>query len=494
MRCPGLHDRVVAASGWVRRAADGGFSALSARTVRRRAALPLAAGLTGAALAFALLAFGGRTDGPLPARRAARLAAHGAAQAAGLPRRDTGRLVSLADGRSGGAAFGRAVALERALDLALRRTAAAYRAPAASAAVVACGRVVWAGATGVLSLRSRHPASNSTLFIINSAAKTIVATMVMDEVQAGRLSLQTPLSSFFPWLPDASVITVRMLLNMTSGLPEYLRNPRIHWVINHQPLHRWTVDQLLTGLGTGLGGPDFYPGTAYQYSDTNYIVLGAILERVTHAPIQQDFQRLIAGPLGITSATFVRTPAALALLAHPYLLYPDGRLVGRWFAGFGPPSADWGPTFTDGGLAASALDLARFANALLAGRLVRPAYVRKMIHLGRHHYGLGIQGRVFAGHLWLGHYGAYGGYEAEDWSLPSGRLTIATATNIQRLAGGLVSERIWRALVRAYDRLAPVDERCGYPSEAMRATSIAMKRSASIPTAAWQLGVQPARP
>jgi len=196
----------------------------------------------------------------------------------------------------------------------------------------------------------------------------------------------------------------------------------------------------------------FPPGHEYQYSDTNYIVLGAILERITHSSIERDFQRLIAGPLGITSATFVPTPAAKARMAHPYLLQGDGSLTSQWIPGFGVSSAVWGLVFTDGGLAASALDLARFANALLGGRLVSARAVGQMTQLGRDQYGFGIQGQSFDGHSWLGHHGVFGGFGAEVWTDLSRQLTIAIAINVENAGGELISDRVWRAIAQVYDR------------------------------------------
>ena len=315
-----------------------------------------------------------------------------------------------------------------------------------------CGRVVWANASGVLDLSSRRPASNGSLFILNSSAKIVVATMIMQEVRDGHLSLGTRLSEFYPRLPNAHRITMRMLLDMTSGLPDYLGNQRIQWVIRNRPRHHWTIDQVLTGLGSGLGPPEFAPGSEYEYSDTNYIVLGGILERITHSSIQRDFQRLIAKPLGITSATFVRTPAAESQMAHPYLLYRNGSLVSEWIPGFGVSSAVWGQVFTDGGVAASALDLAKFANALLGGRLVSAATVRQMTRLGSGNYGFGIRGRRFEGRLWLGQAGVFGGFQAQGWSDPSRQLTIVVATNVEQLGAGLTSNRVWRIIAQAYDR------------------------------------------
>jgi CubicO group peptidase (beta-lactamase class C family)/enterochelin esterase-like enzyme len=416
------------------------FRALARRVPRARALAPILASALGAIAVIALLAPSGHAGAhasPQPP------VAH-ADRVAGSSPRPAGRVVS--------ARHPRRLALSGLLDEALRTTAVGIHAPAATAAVVACGRVVWADATGVLDLSSKRPANNGSLFILNSAAKTIVATMIMQQVQAGHLSLGTRLSSFYPRLPNARGITVRMLLNMTSGLPDYLYNPRIEWMIAHRPRHHWTVNQILTGLGTGLGTPQFRPGYKYQYSDTNYIVLGAILERITHRSIEHDFQRLIARPLGITSATFVPSPMAKARIARPYVLLRNGSLTSQWIPGFGVSSAVWGPVFTDGGLASSSLDLAKFANALLAGRLVNDITVSEMTHIGPGNYGFGIRGRSFGGHLWLGHAGYFGGFQAEDWSDPSRQVSIAVATNVEQAGGGVTSHRIWKAIAQGYDR------------------------------------------
>jgi D-alanyl-D-alanine carboxypeptidase len=354
-------------------------------------------------------------------------------------------------------------ALSAALDSALRTARADAHAPAATAAVVACGHVVWVGAAGVLDVRSRRPVNNGSLFILNSAVKSVVATMIMQEVQDGHLSLATKLSNFYPQLPNADRITVRMLLDMTSGLPDYLGNPRIEWTIRHLPRHHWTIEQILTGLGTGLGPPAFLPGRRYQYSDTNYIVLGGLLERITHASIERDFQRLIARPLGITSATFVPTPAAKSQMAHPYILYSDGSLADQWITGFGISTAVWGPVFTDGGMAGSTLDLAKFSNALLSGRLVSVAAVRQITHLAAGNYGFGVRGRWFDGHQWLGQAGIFGGYQAQGWSDPGRQLTIAVAINVQQPGQGLTSNRTWRQIAQAYDQQSPATTNCRLP-------------------------------
>lgn len=378
-------------------------------------------------------------------------------------------------------------ALQRELDAMLHAAARRIHAPALTAALVRCGRVVWADAIGVLARGSRQRANSGTLFVLNSAAKTFVAAMIMQEIQAGHLSLNTRLSRFYPRLPNASGISVRMLLNMTSGLPDYLSVPRVAWTIAHRPRHHWTVHQVLTGLGTGLGTPRFLPGHGFAYSDTNYIVLGAILERITGSSIQQDLQQLLARPLGLTAASFVQTPAALARAAHPYYLQRNGRLLSKWIPGYGVSSGVWGPVFTDGGLASSSVDLAQFANALLEGRLVDAKAVHEMTHIGVGDYGFGIRGHTLAGRVWLGHRGYFGGYEAEDWSDPSRQLTFAAAANVQPVGGAPVLDQIWADIVRAYERRNPHPAPCEPPwpvSRSRRARELRdIPKAASAPIA-----------
>lgn len=332
---------------------------------------------------------------------------------------------------------------------ALRTARAQTGAPGASAAVVACGKLLWAGYSGVTDVRSRRPVTSSTLYVTASTTKTVVATMVMQLIQAGRLSLDTPLSRFYPQLPNASRITVRMLLDMTSGLPEYLNNPRIRNTIQNDPEHVWTRDEVLSNLGPA----QFAPGTSFRYTDTNYIALGGIVEQVTGKTIESDFQRRIARPAGMRSSSFVPTPGGTRRLAHPYSRASSGALTDTWIRGYGLGDDNWGPVWTDGGLASTATDLARFGDSLFAGHLVRRGSLAEMTNTGSNNYGFGIFGQSFDGHNWLGHNGAYGGYESENFTDPSRRVTVAVTTDVENSGDGFdsVAERIWRAVVQALD-------------------------------------------
>jgi D-alanyl-D-alanine carboxypeptidase len=338
---------------------------------------------------------------------------------------------------------------QSALDQALGFARARVGAPGAEATVLVCGRVVWAGFSGVGDVRSRRPVTGRTLFVLASSTKTITATMIMQLVQAGRLSLATPLARFYPRLPNASRITVRNLLNMTSGLPDYLNNTALSNIIDNQPRHRWTRSEVLAAIGK----PQFAPGARYQYSNSNYLILGGIIEQLTGRTIESNFRTTIAAPAGMTSSTFIPTAAGTARMAHPYTQSSNGALTDWWIPGYGLSNDYWGQVWTDGGLASTATDLARFGNALSRGRLVRPATVAQMTNVGPNDYGLGIYGQSFDRHYWLGHDGDYGGFESEDWTDRSRQVSIAVTTNLTEAdnAPDTASDRIWRAVVTAYD-------------------------------------------
>lgn len=318
-----------------------------------------------------------------------------------------------------------------------------------------CGQPIWSGASGVTSTVSHQPTTRSTLFVLASTTKTVTATMAMKLVEEGRLSLDAPLSQFYPQLPDAHDITVRMLLNHTSGLPEYSDDPKIADTIAKDPRHSWTTDEIVAALSRMQ--PEFPPGTDYTYTNSNYVVLGGIIDKAGGVPLEASFQQMVAKPAGMTQSTFTYQPSRSGEFAHPYLRADDGSLSDQFVRGLGVPSSYWGPVWTDGGLASTAVDLARFGNALFANHLVSQSSVQQMAELGAHDYGFGVYDQHVDGHTWLGHDGAYGGYESENWTDSSRQVTIAVTTNVDdsghaadTTAGA--SNDIWQALVKAYDK------------------------------------------
>ncbi len=337
------------------------------------------------------------------------------------------------------------------LDAALDEGRRSGGAPAATATVSRCGEVLWSGASGVKNLRSRPPTTPDTLFAVASTMKPITATLVLNLVERGRLSLSTKLSRFYPSLPRARRITVRMLLNHTSGLNEYFDDPQISHAIITDPDHDWTRAAVLRGITS----TKFEPGTHYSYSNSAYVVLGGVIEKVTGNTIEHAFRTLIANPLGLSHSTFIYRPERSHLFAHPYLR-KNGELQDAFAPGVGIPADFWGPVWTDGGLASTSPDLARFGDALFRGRILDPKTVKKMTRPNRFGSRLGIDDKSYAGRRWLGHDGRYVGYESELWYDKSRGLTVAVNTDTEKS-----SLATWKKIVMAYDDSVPAAQPCG---------------------------------
>jgi CubicO group peptidase (beta-lactamase class C family) len=114
-----------------------------------------------------------------------------------------------------------------------------------------------------------------------------------------------------------------------------------------------------------------------------------------------------------------------------------------------------GPVWTDGGLATTATELARFGDALYRARLVSAASVRRLVSFDRFGTGVGVDGEPFDGHHWLGNSGSYAGFESELWHDTARGVTIAVVTNRDegKDADAATSDRIWAGVAEAYDEL-----------------------------------------
>jgi len=330
-------------------------------------------------------------------------------------------------------------------------------APGAQGALYACGHLAWSGVDGVTDRATGNLVTPDTRYVLQSVTKMFTATMIMLLVQAGKLSLDTPLAQFYPQVPDASTITVKMLLDHRSGLPEYLDDPVIQTDFN-DPEHVWSRDQVIASLHTAA----FAPGIKYSYTNSNYVVLGGLLEMVSGASVESDFQTDIALPLALADTSFVSPPSDSDVFAHPYS-YDDGSTAtDQWVPGYGISSGTVGPVWTDGGLISTATDIAHFGDALFDGRLVAPATLAQMTTIDGDGEGLGPESSTYDGRTWLGHSGDYGGFESELWHDASRDITLTVTTNMDEpsSAGMTTSATIWDAVASAIDGAEPAYEPC----------------------------------
>ena len=293
--------------------------------------------------------------------------------------------------------------------------------------------------------RADHRLSPDDEFRMGSNTKTMVATLVLQMVAEHRMKLTDPIEKWLPGvIPNGSAITVRMLLNHTSGLANYLQDPAILHSFTGRDDRDWTPRQILAVAAAYP--PEFAPGAGYSYSNTNYIALGLALEKVTGRSVAALVQQRIAAPLhlehtylSVGSSRPARSDRSLAHgyepdAAHLAAVLPPGYPEGTAFAG--PQRGDFVDTtwinssseWAAGGMISTAADWARFDSALLSGKLLPPAQLAEMRTTvpNSDGYGLGlIKLDSPCGTVW-GHDGQVGGYNSYTYT--DGRRTVAVFT------------------------------------------------------------------
>ena len=299
-------------------------------------------------------------------------------------------------------------------------------APGAMAAINQGGSVVWQGQSGYASLDQSEPLGAEHLFGLGSVGKTYTAVMTLKLAEQGYLSLDAPLENYVPDLPGADQVTIRMLLSQHSGYPEVYENEEIAEHILDWDFE-WNRDVLLDKVEA----PTVTPGSQFEYINTNYIILGEVIERASGKPVEEVLQETITGPLGLTNTFLAVEESVNARLAHPVLV--EGDEVADVFALAGRvPSALYGPSFMCGGIVSNASDVCLFFSGLFNGEIIGPEMLSEMLEVDPDiGYGLGIMKYNPGGETWYVHTGAYGGYTAMAGYHPESDLALVTLTNLQ---------------------------------------------------------------
>ncbi|QKG24157.1 serine hydrolase domain-containing protein [Actinomadura verrucosospora] len=279
------------------------------------------------------------------------------------------------------------------------------------------GRVAHVTA-GVSDKATGAPMDARLLFRIASVTKTFTSTVVLQLAAEHRLSLDDTVDRWLPGLVgangnDGSKITVRQLLGQTSGLNDYTPDPRVM----SDPSRSWKPEEL---IAIATEKPPLYaPGTGWNYSNTNYILAGMIIEKVTRHPVGTEFQRRIFTPLHLRHTSYPTTnPGFPGPYVHGY--YYD---YGDVSTAISPSSAR-----TSGGIVSTVDDVARFHRALFTGRLLPAKQMREMRTVRPvnddgvvEDYGLGAARIKFScGYAW-GHDGGFPGYRTWTYTSADGR-------------------------------------------------------------------------
>ncbi|HUF06571.1 MAG TPA: serine hydrolase domain-containing protein [Candidatus Binatia bacterium] len=300
----------------------------------------------------------------------------------------------------------------RRYEAAVEATRAAAGARGISFAAVRDGQLLWAGAS---SARGDGPViAPSSQLVIGSVTKTFVAAAILQLAEEGRLRLDDPAGQHLPPSADPGAgITVAQLLDHTSGLAD-LFNETTRTGIEEHPERGWTPEEVLATLHP----PWYAPGEGWAYANTNYYLLGLIVERLGGAPLADELHRRFLDPLGL-EATSVLTGAAGSLLQP------------AWTTIF----------WASGAMSASAADLARWGDALYGGAVLRPETLAAMLRVNDHGYGYGVQRIEVGGVAGHGHTGLLHTDTTLLVHLPGDGLTIAVLAHRSDgdLAGALTA-------------------------------------------------------
>src|SRR5512146_2130486 len=322
------------------------------------------------------------------------------------------------------------------IDSAARAVLAATGAPSASIAVVRDGAIVYTNAYGSARLDPRTPATASMRYSIGSISKQFTATAILLLAEQGKLSLDDPVSRFLPELTRANQVTIRELLSHTSGYQDYWPQDYVIPMM----LEPTTAQKLLDGWARKP--LDFDPGTKWQYSNTNYVIAGLIVEKASGMPLLTFLAERVFKPLGMEEVVNIDQQRLAATDPAGYMRYA-----------LGPPrpapKEGQGWLFAAGELAMSAPDLARWDIGMLEQRLLKPASYKEMQTevrlqngLGTR-YGLGVDVTSEADHRALEHGGEVSGFTSENIVFPDDHAAIVVLTNQDAaMAAGQIARRI----------------------------------------------------
>lgn len=285
--------------------------------------------------------------------------------------------------------------------------------------------VLYRDARGVADIELGVPLKTDQVFEIASVTKMFTASLVLKLSEAGRLSLDDPLARYLPAFPNAGAITLRQLLNHTAGISDTTAPKDV------QPgFLRRDVDTATLVGEIAKHPPAFAPGTDQAYSNAGYILLGAVIEKVTGKPWYAAMQDQLFAPLGLAHTRYGIAASVIPGRVAGYTTdTPDHAVRNAPFISMTTPASA-------GGLVSTIDDLRTWMRALAGGRVIGEASYRQMIipavppgATPSHPYGMGLYVWKVRGETMIGHTGQINGFAAVLAYLPSRDVTIVALGN-----------------------------------------------------------------
>jgi len=338
--------------------------------------------------------------------------------------------------------------------------------PGISISVMKDGAFVYSKGFGLANLETRTPVTPHHVFHIGSITKQFTAASLVLLAEAGKLSFDDPLARYLPDFPRAADVTLRQMLHHTSGLGNYtdrldratfMRAGRVDYT--SAELFKAMVEQTAPTFV-------FEPGTDWAYSNTAYVLLGLVVEKVSGEPYAAFFKRRLFDPAGMKQTAVDNLADVVPDRVSGYTGHP-GSLVefdnANYISMTYPGAA--------GSIRSTTEDLCRWHLALFGGKIVKPASFAEMIKPGRLNngqlplgamgpggkkplqYGFGLAISTFEGHTSIGHSGGIFGFSSDLLTLPDQHITVAAIVNADGGERPQALARL-RALIAAAERAA----------------------------------------
>jgi D-alanyl-D-alanine carboxypeptidase len=322
--------------------------------------------------------------------------------------------------------------------------------PGAVLAVSIPGQEPWTGASGIADRSQSTPITPDTRMRIASISKTFTAVTVLQLAEEGVINLDAPMSTWLPGLvPAADQITVRNLLQHTTGLYDFLEDGS--YVGQAYQNGRVFEPEELVAYAARFPGA-FAPGApnSWDYSSTNYVILGMIVEAATGEPLEAQMRARIFTPLGLEGTFFVPREEISGTQARGYSRTTDQTGVAMSFG------------YATANIVSTASDVQRFMDALFAGELINADSLAQMTTFvdgkGQYNmpqlaYGLGVMRNRLPGgtdeqSTVYGHIGGFGGFRSATWHAPASGITIALGVNQAAMDPNTLAASVWEVLLR----------------------------------------------
>jgi D-alanyl-D-alanine carboxypeptidase len=339
-----------------------------------------------------------------------------------------------------------AARLKKALDSKLEEFREASKFPGLTFAfLLPDGRSV-STSVGYSDVENKVPMRPNEEMLSGSIGKTYVAAVMLQLVEEGRAKLDENIQQWLgtePWfnrLPNAKQVTLRMLLNHTSGIPPHVESDRFVSDVKQNLDKVWTPSELITYV---LDKPPLFPaGQKFEYSETNYILVGMIIEKITQNSYYDELKRRILIPFHLNQTKPSNT-RVIPGLATAYTRADNPWAIPEKVSQNGKDALNPQIEWTGGGLVSTSLDLARFAQDLFGGKILKGATLREMITGTKSEtgdfgkvgdpvpmkYGLGVMIRNGKLGVSYGHAGDFPGYRSFMFYYPKYQLAIALQIN-----------------------------------------------------------------